>query len=175
MDDPSHNTPSRSPSSRSAMEPTRVVIVGPSNRSVDRIYARASGFLGRLETISSLVSQEKESSEVENHHAKDGPRTPRITLRLLMILVAIVAIVLGTERVWRQRAFCLKTAAFHGQYEVLYSGGIPDDISTDDASVFMLVMRPRKESADYHARMRQKWERAALRPWVQADPDPPRP
>jgi hypothetical protein len=33
----------------------------------------------------------------------------------------------------------------------------------------------RLEMADYHARMRRKWEYAAMRPWLPVEPDPPRP
>jgi hypothetical protein len=122
----------------------------------DRIIGRLSSLPGHLVTISRLVEENTASTEIQDDHPDDGSRRLRMTTRQLMILVAIAGVSLGVARVWQRRTFCLKMAAYHGQYEVLHSGGVPADMNPDDISVFMAVMRPQKESAAFHARMRQK-------------------
>jgi hypothetical protein len=46
----------------------------------------------------------------------------RLKLRWLMVLVALVALSLWAERMWKRRAFYLEQAAPHAKMEAFYSG-----------------------------------------------------
>jgi hypothetical protein len=106
-------------------------------------------------------------------------RPPWLTTRRLMVVVAAVGAVLGVSRwvAWVIR--CERTAALYGKLEANY------DTSASAGTAFELT-DPRGESdrqfnahnkrwAIYSRRLRSKWERAALYPWLPVAPDPPPP
>jgi hypothetical protein len=86
-------------------------------------------------------------------------RRPRMTVRLLLVLVALTA--LATELgliLWRAWSYS-KRAADHARH--LRSGRYFIYDST--------------ELREWHDQMRRKYERAASRPWLPVEPDPPPP
>jgi hypothetical protein len=94
---------------------------------------------------------------------------PRMTVRWMMVLVAVISLILGAEvkrRHWvLWSRHCVEKARYH-RAKAAGARGIcidafdtPPDLATDEVS------------AQYHDQMVQKWEVAASRPWsrVQAD------
>jgi hypothetical protein len=112
-------------------------------------------------------------------------RLLRMTTRVWMIAVAVVGIMLaGVEgllrqsHVYRERAYdhALMETTDGGRYWSLYAG-----ISWDDEDC--IFKRPAESDGLlsptarqlYHHRMYHKWLRAASRPWLLIEPDPPEP
>ncbi len=96
-------------------------------------------------------------------------RLPRTTTRRLMAMVAVVGVVLAVvvegNRLWRQRKYRRWMADHPAFLELAYGGERP---------VFPRPI-PDPVKAAYHGGLRQKWERAASRPWLRVPPDPPEP
>jgi hypothetical protein len=104
-------------------------------------------------------------------------RLPRSTTRRLMVLVPLVALSLCVARLYQLRIAYQGLAASHAAEERRYrdretwairmsrKGYVPE---TQVATSRM--------SADSHAALRRKYERAALSPWLPIPPDsaPPR-
>jgi hypothetical protein len=129
-------------------------------------------------------------------------RLPRVrfTVRRLMIAVAIVGVLLaaGLEARWMHRKYreYATRASLHSYCERLYSEWASSDIKKEadrrskfekngqagfDDWVLHLAdyygRRAAKETlwANYHARMKSKYEVAMRRPWLPVEPDPPEP
>jgi hypothetical protein len=127
------------------------------------------------------------------------------TLGWLMFAVAVLALVLGGEETRRRRAHYIQIALRHEEAEYFQRfllGGGTAVVGYDTGGV-VTYMGPKTElvampggytgyiqsipsepelqpeylarRADFHARLRQKYERAASRPWLAVEPDPPPP
>jgi hypothetical protein len=109
---------------------------------------------------------------------------PQITIRRLMIAVAIVGVLMGGLIEWnvlRQRAlFYRKRARDHADMEMSLrltaegpGGTNRVDISPGPgapSNPFPILV-----VIDHEARLRRKWEEAARYPWLPVEPDPPEP
>lgn len=91
---------------------------------------------------------------------------PRLTVRRLMVAVAMIAVFLGGA-VWvRRRAeFARSRSADHRAmfFEVMHS---PEAVQNFEAD---------KRIAKYHLEWEMKWDRAASRPWLPFEAEPPAP
>ena len=94
---------------------------------------------------------------------------PRFTVRRMMALVAVIALILGGEVKRRQWAswsdHCREKARYH-RAKAAGARGIcidafqtPPGLATDEVS------------ARYHDQMEQKWEQAARHPWSSVESD----
>ena len=107
---------------------------------------------------------------------------PRFTVRWLMAIVAVVAILMGGWRLYQKRVVRLRQVAFHSNLERKFTkhldrieremvqaraNGTFDDQPWGDNRYRAMKI--------YFERMRRKWERAAARPWESVEPDPPQP
>jgi len=129
-------------------------------------------------------------------------RLPRVrfTVRRMMIAVAIVGVLLasGMEARWlhRKHREYVNRASIDSEGERLYSEWAAWDIKhesdlrsmfkryghegLDDWARRMADYHGRQAAkftlwANYHARMKAKYEAAARRPWLPVEPDPPEP
>jgi hypothetical protein len=90
----------------------------------------------------------------------------RMTLRGLMVAVAIVAVVLGVGLLKKRRDERLKRLAFYSGLEHKYT-------ARAQASTSGRLGNAGQERLDYFRAMRRKWEWAASHPWESVEPDPP--
>jgi hypothetical protein len=116
-------------------------------------------------------------------------RVPRVrlTVRRMLLAVAIVAIMLGmvrmTARLWSDHLLYAERAEYHARFRrhvlqspesILYweqrwSGqreGKKASYPWPDGPPFVPAIM------EYHDRMRAKWERASRLPWLPIEPDP---
>jgi len=121
---------------------------------------------------------------------------PRFTIRLLLIVVAIVAVLLaggiGATRLVRRSRHFRQLAVSHANEERLLPRLVAKKVAILGMAETFAERHSRKEyegylKADirfmeylrlliaYHARMKQKYERAASHPWEFVPPDPPAP
>jgi hypothetical protein len=117
-------------------------------------------------------------------------RFPRMTTRFWMIAVALIALVIvllvggGVQLIRHRRDYFLTLAQSHQaeaassrtRMEALKSRlgntlNMSDDEFTHLHHDFNLMM----DRADHHAELAHKYERAARRPWLPTEPDPPPP
>ena len=98
-------------------------------------------------------------------------RLPRLTTRRWIVVVAIAAMSVEVYREVRLAAQYRLKACMHQQIEC----GSPTPVLTGAgrASGFFAFHVPDPEVASYHAALRQKYEYAALHPWLPVAPDPP--
>jgi len=115
-------------------------------------------------------------------------RIPRVrfTVRRMMIAVAVVGIMLGTEKLWRAHVLYAERASYHAglrthflqspasvaYWEQRWTSqreGLKGSYSWPDGPPFVTAI------AAYHDRLRAKWERASRLPWLPVAPDPPEP
>ena len=90
-------------------------------------------------------------------------RLPRMTTRRWMVAVAILAVGLeATAALFRRHHALLQRAAYHEKIERLV---------TDTAA----QVRANAAIRDRHARLKEKYWRAARYPWLPVGPDPPEP
>jgi hypothetical protein len=110
-------------------------------------------------------------------------RTLRMTTRRWIFAVAIVAVSMGfvveAKRELRLASQYGLRAQFHAREGRLHAGAFdggrfrpPAGVSLEGFHAFSI---PGPEVAAYHAKMREKYERAASRPWASVEPDPPEP
>jgi hypothetical protein len=107
----------------------------------------------------------------------------RMTVRRLMVIVAAVALALGTFRLCQLRQRYLEKAANHASFRA-YVLNSPESIQhweyrwTDNRqghpAKYPWPAGPPFVPAmtDFHDEMRLKWERAARMPWLPVEPDP---
>jgi hypothetical protein len=89
-----------------------------------------------------------------------------MTVRGLMIAVAIVAIVLGVAILKKRRDERLKNQAYFAGLERKYA-------ARAQAGASGRLPNAAQERLDYFRAMRRKWEWAASHPWESVEPDPP--
>jgi hypothetical protein len=117
---------------------------------------------------------------------KAQPIRVRITIRGMMIAVAVLAIVLGATVEWARftrHDFFQRKAGLHMQLAAQFRGFEQDWVrmaverekgGADAASVRQSAARCAAR-ADYHAAMKRKYEQAAARRRLSVEPDPPEP
>ena len=91
----------------------------------------------------------------------------------LMILVAVVAVVLGSLRLWLVVPYRQQKAAFHERMAAFHAGRRPLNMTKADFVRLRNVVLPRREMAVLHYQMKEKWEDAAAHPWQPVAADPP--
>jgi hypothetical protein len=92
---------------------------------------------------------------------------PRPTIRWMMIVVAVAALLMGgavgVQRLPHRRATFLSRATYHeGKVRFYWHMRGMDS-------------RARRLRIDYHGAMSRKYRAAALKPWLPVEPDPPEP
>jgi hypothetical protein len=89
----------------------------------------------------------------------------RLGLLAVAILLAILLLVMNV--IDRRFAYRQEQAQWHGAWASIYYGetGLPEIFTATEA-------RARAQRAEYHSRMKRKWEYAALRFWLPVAPDP---
>ena len=124
-------------------------------------------------------------------------RLPRVrfTVRGMLIAVASIALLMGGLRLVWLRSVYRKAALAHAAYENLartLQSMVENDGKDERELAIAIGMKVAPESeavrakraadasvnqktAEYHATLKQKYERAASRPWVALAPDPPPP
>jgi hypothetical protein len=106
-------------------------------------------------------------------------RFPRMTIRRWMITVVVVAVAARCEtlRHWwiHDRPFVELDRAIHAHEHAIeeqrYRG--VDVPTCFGPSMSAYARNPRR--AAHHARLKNKWQLAAARPWLPVEPDPPMP
>lgn len=103
---------------------------------------------------------------------------PRITVRWLMITVAVVATLIGSVQLIRRRGQFLLHATFHESQERKFQRDI--DSPPPGRASMSLATREEHERHDqarvsYHRDLGRKYEQAARYPWLTIEPDPPEP
>ena len=91
---------------------------------------------------------------------------PRLTIRRLMILVALAGLIAAGAATLRRRAqFAREQAASHGAKfrKVLDACKNPEDIQRAGVRI------------NYYVRQTLRWRAAAARPWLYFEADPPAP
>ena len=109
-------------------------------------------------------------------------RVPRVrfTVRTLMVLVAVVAIILG-GMILRQRAASYRQRAAQfgwvatGLRQSAASGNAAFLHPTPTGPGTPMTQAMSLRWAEYYAGLRAKYEHAALYPWLPVEPDPPEP
>jgi hypothetical protein len=108
----------------------------------------------------------------------------RFRLRTLLLAVAMIAIVLGVGAAQRRRALYQQQAAYHAAQEARFvaisrSAARQTALlrrvrsATDSALAFNVWQAERaRQRAQYHSRIRRKYEDAASHPWILVTPDP---
>lgn len=112
-------------------------------------------------------------------------RTPRINIRSLMALVALVALAVWGESMWLRSVKFTKIARKHKSREGDHCGKFHDALryyrqsSTwyphlSDAQIIEgdNKLKMHRRSAAYEESMRRKYQRAARYPWFHVAPDP---
>ena len=96
----------------------------------------------------------------------------RITIRKLMILIAVVAVIVFGF-VLRKKSYDYQALAERHD-EISWHFASIDEASMA-SSAHLPITSHRIEAAAYHQRMKAKYERAARYPWLPVAPDPPEP
>jgi hypothetical protein len=124
-------------------------------------------------------------------------RLPRVQFKMrgMLIAVASVALLMGGLRLFRLRSVYQKAAVAHLAHENLartLQSFVENEGKNERELEIAFGMRVEQESeavkakraadsrlnqrtAEYHAALKHKYERAASRPWVPIAPDPPPP
>ena len=116
----------------------------------------------------------------------------RLTVRQMMVAVAVVAVVTGGTVIARRQDVYRVRAVFHAQQEhvaanrwrhwsqeAIRLSGPPGDRnqpgSDQERQLAVAMVAYSRNRAAHHARLRVKYERVARYPWLPIDPDPPSP
>ena len=98
-------------------------------------------------------------------------RWVRLRLRTLKIAVAVAAVIFGVEALRRRDRAFRERAAYHRAW-----------VRNRGRFFSPIILLPPYDRAysqdslkDWHRRMAEKYERAARRPWLPVEPDPPEP
>ena len=97
-------------------------------------------------------------------------RVPRMrfTVRWMMAAVTVVGSVCWSAVMVVRRETYLEEASQHEVNEKVYRGELPTCFNIGTMTERLVV-------AEFHARLKQKYERAARYPWLFVAPDPPDP
>jgi hypothetical protein len=106
-------------------------------------------------------------------------RLPWMTTRRIMVVVAVVALILCGENLWRRRVTYQRRASINA----IYARQFRETFEKQSLVVFAKHHGPefagtpalRLKWAEYHESRARKYQHAASRPWetVPADPPPP--
>jgi hypothetical protein len=104
----------------------------------------------------------------------------RFTVRWMMFMVAIVALLLGTSLMIRRRSDRLRMVDFHANLErksTIFLERLERDAAKARAAGDFEPFNtgPFRIRAMYFKKMRQKWKRGSARPWEAVEDDPPQP
>jgi hypothetical protein len=141
---------------------------------------KSQGEIGaRLRVIAGIAGESARVRDIEDKKAAWRSHPGRLTIRRLLVLVALGAVVMGACR-YPWYAFCDAKAASHARMIGTYNKPWPGRSSRAWAIMYDRVFRSPAELAayqsqmrDYHSRMSDKWERAATLPWLAVLPDSP--
>jgi hypothetical protein len=110
----------------------------------------------------------------------------RFKLWMLMVVVAVVALALGTARIWNLRSSYLQKAAEYTLEEqdelkilrtleshITRLGGPAGETSNGSLKAYSETRANRRAWADYYGHLKHKYRTAASRPWVPISPDSP--
>jgi hypothetical protein len=127
-------------------------------------------------------------------------RLPRLTIRTMMALIALAAVLLATEKARRDWVFCRHEVLVYAEFEASYLRLAAEDdraaaeaheryeryqAQTDPLSEILAANRKEKwaefaadakycrETATRAARRRAQYERAMVRPWESIPPELP--
>jgi hypothetical protein len=100
------------------------------------------------------------------------PRT-RFTIRRMMVVVAVFALLLGAVAIVRRQAHLQRLADYHAKMAWQLQSSHGTVIRPNGA--FVHVPLTPQRLADYHEDLARKYERAARYPWLPVEPDPPEP
>jgi hypothetical protein len=97
----------------------------------------------------------------------------------MIIMVAVLSLSLGSAVLWRRREHYLRLADAHALTEMVLrvdsSMARGNAMGGPGARLLDLSdsIKASQKQADYHGRLRRKYERAARYPWLPVAPDPP--
>jgi hypothetical protein len=137
---------------------------------VDNAAAKLSTRLRRipchLRAINSLACPDRHAPIVRKHSSG------RLSIRHLMILVAVIGVLLGGVRLGQHVSYRRQKTAFHEDMAAFHSGRVPPNMNASDYALLMKVVRRRPEWAVLNARLRDKWQTASVTLWLAVDADP---
>jgi hypothetical protein len=96
-------------------------------------------------------------------------RCVRFKLWQFMAVIGVLVAMLATLQTWRRWSY-RQRAAYHAEYEQLFRELMRVQDNDDSGSFGYLSF---DVDADWHARMRRKYEQAARDPWLFGSADPP--
>jgi hypothetical protein len=101
----------------------------------------------------------------------------RFRLRTLLIMVAVVAVLMGAERIRQRWDLYRKRAAMYGQIATILREGQQITYRKGTGPTVMLSREDMLWLSIYYANKSQLYQRIASRPWqpVPPDPEPPSP
>lgn len=108
-------------------------------------------------------------------------RPHTLTIRRLMLAVALVALVAGSgawiirmrarSADYRDRAAAYERREIECMQEQVAHGDWNVDTARADQNRFLFYQA--EKMAEHSRALKEKWERAAASPWIAAEPDPP--
>jgi hypothetical protein len=144
------------------------------------IFVRRDHFL-RIEEV---PSADPAARRVAFRRVRPDP--PRVTIRGMMIAVAVLAVILGA---WIEWARYTRRSSFQNRANVYANSEVPfrkvqEDFARSaevwtksglDLTSLRQMAAKATARADYYAAMKRKYEEAAARRWLAVEPDPPAP
>jgi hypothetical protein len=100
----------------------------------------------------------------------------RFTIRQIMVVVALVAMLLGLERMWTRRTYCLRRAKWHSLQEAGFRGE-SDGFETEagyrrktgdfaEAKLLETQSMEYRHESEHQARLKRAYEHVASHPWL---------
>ena len=101
----------------------------------------------------------------------------RFTIRRMMVVVAVIAIVLGVLGLWQRSAAFGSIAERHSEEELSFIALALDALTARDGPRLPtgLTQRMLMSRDVHHHKLARKYRRAARYPWLTVEPDPPEP